>query len=335
MFECAVGKSWVARQGGSQTRSEHPGTAIDWQDEVYEVVSVEALAGTAVRYRLAPWVHGHAIRRIERYDEASELARHASRVETHTDSDKRTLAFLFSPILGHLPAAVQKRMEHDFGAPAAIMTAVSAVPPLILGVLGVIACLVAAVAGGSEGARGGAVLGIVSAYFFFESSMRLFYSAFFQREPMGSLPGHLAYAIWSLLRGRPASFASTPTATRTAETETALQDRYTMVEPLLALLSPEEQTSLERHFGFDPFKWGRRSSLLILFVAGANVLISMAAFRSGTDVFLDFAALVVGAFFVLEQISRRRRIAAGHPAGSVLGALVRPLARPLIEAARS
>ena len=107
-----------------------------------------------------------------------------------------------------------------------------------------------------------------------------------------------------------------------------------MVEPLLALLSPEEQTALELHFGFDPFKWGRRSSLLILFVAGANMLISIAAFRSGTDVFLDFAALVVGGAFVLEQISRRRRMAAGHPAGSVLGSLVRPLARPLLEAAR-
>ena len=122
LLECAVGKSWVARQGGSQTRSEHPGTAVDWQDEVYEVVAVEALAGTAVRYRLAPWVHGHAIRRIERYDEAGELARHAFHAETGTDSGKRILALLLSPILGHLPASVQKKMERDFGAPAAVTT---------------------------------------------------------------------------------------------------------------------------------------------------------------------------------------------------------------------
>ncbi len=107
-----------------------------------------------------------------------------------------------------------------------------------------------------------------------------------------------------------------------------------MLEPLLALLSPDEQEALERHFAFDPLLWGRRTSTFILFVAGANVLISVAAFRSGTDVFLDFAALIIGGLFIAEQIGRRKRIALGHPAGSVLGALVRPLARRLLEAAR-
>ena len=108
-----------------------------------------------------------------------------------------------------------------------------------------------------------------------------------------------------------------------------------MLEPLLALLPPADQETLERHFAFDPQRWGRRTSLFILLFAGANVLISIAAFRSGTDVFLDFAALVLGGFLIVEQILRRRALAEGKPAGSVLGALVRPLARPLLLVARA
>ena len=332
LLECAVGKSWLARQGGSQTRSEHPGTAVDWQDEVYEVIAVEPLAGTAVRYRLAPWEHGHAIRRIERYDEGSERARHAFHKETHADSGKRILALLFSPILGHLPAAVQKKMERDFGAPAAAMTVVSALPFFVLGLVGVISFTT-----GGLGAEPFAPrwLGnpVVAGYFVVESVIRMA-SALIHGEPMGSLFGLLGYGVWTLAGGQPAA-APVSRALPASPAERALQDRYTMIEPLLALLSPQEQQQLELRFAFDPFRWGRRTSAIILWVAGANVFISILTFLNRTDVFLDFAALVVGGSFVLEQISRRRRMAAGHPAGSVLGALVRPLARPLLEAARS
>lgn len=334
LLECAIGKGWLPRVAGSQTRSEHPGTAVDWQGEVYEVLAIEALAGTAVRYRLAPWEHGHAIRRIERYDEASESARHAARAELHTDRDKRRLAILFSPILGHLPGAVQKKMEHDFGAPAIAMTIVSALPLFVLGVVTLIAARI--------GAFGGPLLvpewmvrhSLLFGYLTLESALRI-YSAWITAEPMGSLAGYAASVGWTFLRDRRG--AAPPPSLPTAQTPTdrALQDRYTMLEPLLALLAPADQETLERHFAFDPQRWGRRTSLFILLFAGANVLISIAAFRSGTDVFLDFAALVLGGFLIVEQILRRRALAEGKPAGSVLGALVRPLARPLLLAARA
>jgi hypothetical protein len=322
----------VARQGGSQTRSEHPGTAVDWQDEVYEVIAVEALAGAAVRYQLAPWVPGHAIRRIERYDEATEQARQSSRAETHADSDKRTLAILFSPILGHLPAAVQKKMAREFGAPAAAMTVVSALPLFALGLIGAISIAVGAL-GAQPIAPRWLSTPLVSVYLIVESLIRMA-SALTNGEPMGSLFGLIGYGAWTLVNGQPTA-APVPKAAPASPPDRALQDRYTMIEPLLALLSPAEQQQLELQFAFDPFKWGRRTSTIILWVAGANVFISILTFLNRTDVFLDFAALVVGGFFVLEQISRRRRMAEGHPAGSVLGVIVRPLARPLLEAARS
>jgi hypothetical protein len=335
LLECAVGKGWLPRVAGSQTRSEHPGTAIDWQGEVYEVLAVEALAGTAVRYRLAPWEHGHAIRRIERYDEASERARQAVRVEVRVDSNKRLLTILLSPILGHLPGKVQTAMEHDFGAPAVAMTVVSALPLFLAGVTTILAARIAGMGGTLIVPEWMANHSTFFLYLTFESALRL-YSALLMGAPMGSLAGWLVHAAWTQVRDRrPAAAAAPPASGAIPDSDRILRDRYTMVEPLLALLPSDDQEALERHFGFDPLRWGRITSILILFIAGANVLISVAAFFSRTDVFLDFAALVVGGLLIAEQIGRSRTIKKGHPAGSVLGALVRPLARPLLRAARA
>jgi hypothetical protein len=335
LLECEVGKAWLARVAGSQTRSEHPGTAVEWDGELYEVLAVEALAGKAVRYRLAAWEPRHAIRRIERYDEANEAARHAASAELSTDREKRRLAILLSPIVGHLPGAVQKKMEHDFGAPAVMMTIVSTLPFLILSVVGLIAFMVNGLSG-TQALRAGIFANpLVGGYFFVESALRI-YSAFLQREPMGSLLGHFAYVTWTLARGRPAAPAAAPAATPTAAplAGRALQDRYMMLEPFLALLAPADQGALERSFGFDPRRWGRTTSLLILLVAGLSVLISLFAFLSRTGGFPDLAVFVVGGFLVVEQIGRRRALADGKPAGSILGAFVRPLALPLLNSAR-
>jgi hypothetical protein len=227
---------------------------------------------------------------------------------------------------------VQKKMERDFGAPAAAMTIASALPLFALGLVGAISVAIKAL-GAQPFAPRWLSNPVVAVYLLVESVIRLA-SALIHGDPMGSLLGLLGYGAWTLVGGQQAGglVSQSPQA---APADRALQDRYTMLEPLLALLSPHEQQQLELKFAFDPFRWGRRTSAIILWVAGANVFISILTFLNRTDVFLDFAALVVGGFFVLEQISRRRKMAAGHPAGSVLGALVRPIARPLLEAARS
>ena len=333
LLECAVGKGWLARVARSQTRSEHPGTAVEWEGEVYEVLAVEPLAGTAVRYRLAPWEHGHAIRRIERYDEANEGARHAAHADLQAGRDRFRFGIVLSPVLGHLPGAVQKRIDHAVGPSAVVMTVVSAAPLFLLGVFVLLGALIGRYGGSPIVPEWMAHQVLLFAYLTIESALRI-YSAWIAGEPMGSLAGYLAYWACTLASGR--KTARPPAAALPAQplAERTLQDRYMMIEPLLALLPPEDQTDLELRFGFDPLKWGRRTSLLILLVAGANILISVAAFRSRTDVFLDFAALIIGGLFIAEQIGRRRTIAQGRPAGSVLGALVRPLARPLLQAAR-
>ena len=47
--------------------------------------------------------------------------------------------------------------------------------------------------------------------------------------------------------------------------------------------------------------------------------------------FGDALWLLIGGFLVLEQMGRWKKLKAGAPAGSILGALVRPLAKPLLE----
>jgi hypothetical protein len=104
-----------------------------------------------------------------------------------------------------------------------------------------------------------------------------------------------------------------------------------MLEPFLSLLSPEEQGRLEERFGFDPIRWGKITAALILLVCGANVFtaaVNAAASRAGGA---DAAWLLLGTPLTLEQIARWRRLRELRPAGSVLGALVRPLARRLLR----
>lgn len=224
-------------------------------------------------------------------------------------------------------------MEHDFGAPAIGMTIASALPLFVLGFTVILASRIGSFTGEAMVPEWMLEHAALFTYLTLESAVRL-YSAFVMGEPMGSVAGWSFYSTAGHLR-KPAAAPPRPAQTSPAVPGRALRDRYTMLEPLLALLPENDQESLERHFAFDPLRWGRLSASLILFVAAANVAISIFAFLTRTDGFLDFAMLLLGGFFVWEQIVRRRRIQEGRPAGSVLGVFVQPLARPLLRAARS
>jgi hypothetical protein len=168
-------------------------------------------------------------------------------------------------------------------------------------------------------------------YLVIENGLRLGL-AFLRSEPVGSLPGALVYAIVNAFRRkRPLArpFSGLP-----ASPEQALRDRYRMLEAVLGLLAPAEQEGLARRFGFEPLRWGRWTAILLLVVGGANVLASLIAFAAGTGGIGDLLWLLAGAALSAEQISRLRRIAQGKPAGSVLGALVRPMAETLLGAGR-
>jgi hypothetical protein len=190
---CRASKGWRPRTSATRRRAEHPGTAIEWQQEIFEVVAVEPVAEGTIRYSLEPWRDELAIRSLERYDAESEVGRADERRWRESAPRKRRLAILLSPLLGHLPGDVQERMEREFGAPANVMTAVSAFPLFVLGALGLFA-FVARIAGGSLAPLPEPSIPL-SLYLVGESSLRLVIVVT-QSRPAGSIPGALAYEIW-------------------------------------------------------------------------------------------------------------------------------------------
>lgn len=323
-----VSKGWLPRQPRSYTAAEHPGSAVRWEGEIFEVLEAVPLPAGGVRYKLAPWDGRHAMRVIQPYDAASEAGLSHQQEERRTGVRRRRISILLSPLLGHLPGPVQERMEWDFGAPARVATIVSALPLFVLGVLGFLAARIAALGGGSSFLPWLAARPGLSFYLLVESGVRL-YVAFLLGNPMGSLPGFLAYELWSRWRGHPPAPALS-TKGATAGVEQSLADRYHMLEPLLALLSTGEQETLEVRFGFDSIRWGRRTAAVLLLISGLNVFVSVGIFLGGTDTFSDFLWFLVGGYFIAEQLLRRREFERGRPSGSALGVLVRPLAKKLL-----
>ena len=110
----------------------------------------------------------------------------------------------------------------------------------------------------------------------------------------------------------------------------AAESRYQTVEPLLALLSAEEQRALQARFAFDPFKWGRVTALGLVLLSGAGIVSSLLALGKGTGDLPALSSLIVALALLFEQLARLRTLRT-VPAGSVLGFLVRPLARRLFE----
>lgn len=328
---CPLAKSWTPRKEKTLTSAEYPGTAVEWEGRVFEVRRAEPFPGGAIRYLLAPWAQGHAIRRMEHYDAASEDARAGEQEDRRGGVRKRRLAILFAPAAGLLPGAVQKDMESEFGAPAVAMTISSALPLFVIGFLGVFQQFIGGL---------GAGLGLpgwltppfpLALYLAIESALRLG-SAIAMGEPMGSLPIAVAYAAWVEARSSSPQTAGAPAAN---EDPHADRDRYQMLEPLLSLLSPHEQRLLEASFRFEAIRWGRITAWILLAAAGLNAVASLGNLAGGAGGPVDFVWLLIGGFVAAEQMVRLRRLSAGEPAGSVLGALIRPLAKQLLATPRA
>ncbi len=208
------------------------------------------------------------------------------------------------------------------------MTISSALPMLVIGFLGVFQQFIGGL---------GAGLGLpgwlsppfpLALYLVIESALRLG-SAIATGEPMGSLPIAVAYAAWVEARSSSPQTAGVPAA---SDDPHADRDRYQMLEPLLSLLSPDEQRLLEASFRFEAIRWGRITAWILLAAGGLNAAASLLNLASGAGGAADLVWLLIGGFVAAEQAGRLRRLSAGEPAGSVLGALVRPLARPLLAA---
>jgi len=196
-------KGWRARRPRSRISPEHPGTAVSWDGQLFEVVAAREGRAGAATYFLERWEDRHTIRVIETYDEAAEESRVRARADEERRRRRHLLLMALSPIAGHAPAEIQDRWEEEYDVPASVMTLVSALPLFLFGVLCTLSLTI-------RGFTGVSLLPLPSGVLFFgvylmaESGMRLS-SAWGPGRPAGSLAGTLAWQavrLWRARRGR-------------------------------------------------------------------------------------------------------------------------------------
>ena len=327
----AVSKSWTPRSPRTLTSAEHPGTAVEWDGRLFEVLDAAPSADGSIRYRLAPWEDRHAIRRIERYDALTEEIRASERRDRSRDVVRRRLAILSAPLAGLLPGGVQRKMERDFGAPATWMTISSALPLFVVGFLGIFRVLVGVAGGVLSLPAWLAPAPPVAAYLFLESTLRLA-SAVAAGEPMGTLPAALVLALVQAIR-KPAGErpAAVPPTISPDGGDVHDRELVHVLEPVLALLAAGDQERLVLRFGFQAIRWGWRTAACLLALSVLNVAFSLAAFDEPGDLVGGILWNLPALYLAAEQIRRFRELSEGRPAGSVLGRLVRPFAKPLLR----
>jgi hypothetical protein len=329
----ALPKSWQPRAARTLTTPEYPGTAVEWDGRLFEILEADPTPSGGVRYRLGPWPDGHAIRRLERYDEVSESIRQTDRRDHSLDRGKRRLSVLLAPLAGLLPGEIQKKMERDFGAPAIAMTVASAVPLFLVGFLGLFNFMLHGAGGVLDFPEWLAPSFPVAAYLFGESALRLA-SAIAGGEPMGTLWAALALAVWRAARQPKAETEAmnvdVPAAAAADDPGERLRDRFHILEPVLALLSPGEQELLAGRYGFDSVGRGRLTAVVLLVACVLNTFVSLSAFGTRGGAFSELLWFFPVACLAAEQVLRLKTLSRGEPAGSVLAVLVRPVAKPLL-----
>ena len=253
-------------------RSAHPGTAVAWEERIFEVRAAEPRPDGGMRYRLAPWEEGQAIRRFERYDAEAERGRETGRRDLASGIRKRRWSIALAPLAGPSAglgpegdgARVRRaRARHDDQLRAATPS-----PSASSGC----SATCSAVAGGSvDWPVWLAPPFAVALYLFGESALRLA-SAIAGASPWGrsrssspTRPGRRRAARV------PAEKLEAGSDAAEADRAQALNDRYQFLEPLLSLLPAARQRELEAGFGFDAIRWGRITAWVLLVVGALRL----------------------------------------------------------------
>ncbi len=324
-------KGWQPRIPKTLTTSEHPGTAILWEDQFFEVVTAGPGASGGVRYVLEPWRDHHIIRVSEPYDAPSEERREAAHRAAAVREKGRKIANLAGIFTGLLPAVAQEQLGSELGLLPAKLTALSLLVPFAYLIWFFLSWSHRII---DHSAMPWPLI-LLAAYLFLESVTRL-NIVWFQRRPAGSAAGFIIYLLFYLAGGKRTGAVSpfeVPRGRRTFVTEppedVALLDAYSMREPLLTLLSPAEQNALAQRFGYDYREQGFIVAWVILGASAtgvASALVSLQyGLRSGAVLSL-LLALALGA----EQIFRLSSLRRG-PTASMLAVVVRPLTRKLLR----
>lgn len=307
----------------------HPGTAIRWEDDLWEVVAAGASPAEGAWYDLAPWDEQHAIRLLLPYDETSEAERAADTRDVGRRRAAGRFTLLLAPVAGFLPGRVQERLGVELGIHATTLTLASILVPLAVGTY---ALLMTLAAGFGAGVRlGGPPIEPffpLLSYLLPESLLRLGI-ALSQDRPIGSLLGIPLYLL-----ARFTGLVGPPTGgPKPGEPDEGrrLDDRYLMIEPLLALLPAPDQVRLRDRRGFAPLTWGKRTAWLLLVYPGMTAPAQMANLVTRGGGFFAVVLLLGTLLLALEQLWRLQTLSRGEPAPSLLGHAVRPFATPLLR----
>lgn len=325
---CGQPKSWTPRRPASPGMALHPGTAVRWGDDLWEVVEAEETADGSVRYELEAWDDRNAIRVLLPYDEASEAEREADGRDLGRRRGLRRLALLLAPLAGLLPGRVQERLETELGLGGTTLTLASIAAPMAAGTY---ALLMTLAAGFGAGVRiGGPALEPLFpllSYFLPESLLRLAV-AMGQGRPIGSVLGLPLYALARLT----GLVEAPPTVAGPAAPgeEHRHADRYLMLEPLLSFLPARDQLRLQGELGFAPATWGKRTAWFLLVYPGLSAPAHAIDLLTRGGGLRSLVLLALAAGLAVEQVVRLRALSLGKPAPSALGRLVAPFARPLL-----
>ncbi|HEY2324549.1 MAG TPA: hypothetical protein VGJ82_16940 [Thermoanaerobaculia bacterium] len=305
---------WVARTPKTLTRRERPGTAVLWDDDCYEVVSVVVLQ-QGVRYVLAPWNGAESMRLTSRYDEEAEAARAAERVDVIRGEKQRRAVNFLAIFTGHLPGSVQQKLAHEVNVDAPRLTIVSVLFEWAI----IIAIAMYCVSRLLQLDPLPMKPALFAVFLGLDGTIR-FKLAFVDGHPSGSIFGLLAYAIYAAFAGKkePVRVGEAVPKLREFSPEEQLMHSFHVREPLVTLLSPAEQQRIAAKFDYDHRRTATKVALGILAVAIVGVIASMS---SRAWVALGVAVILGG-----EQIVRLAQLQQ-RPAGSFLAVFVRPLVR--------
>lgn len=301
-----VVESRVLDLGWTPPRGRVPGTAVAWRGGLWEVRAAESAAGGG-RWVLEPWPEGVAVRVTVPLDEAAVAGLAAARKEAQRAARLRGAAVLLLPVLGLLPARLQRRWRDAWGFPAATATRTSAWLELAAGGAGLVHLLASSMGGGPLLPRALGWLGLVSPFLFAEALLRLHLAAS-DGEPAGSMVGLPALLL--LPRHRPELEPPPPAAGGRLGPA-----GWTLRTVLLAFAPAEHQVLWTvRH---------RLPRTLLTLLGGAGELLGgLTAWRA--DLAADSPWLLFDLFLLAEGAVRLAAAARGRPLGSLLG---RPLAR--------
>ena len=202
---------WRPRTAATFTSIAHPGTAIQFEDSLYEIVWAEptSLAGSSVCYHLKQWDDAYTIRRIVAYNRKGCRQLAAERAIDRRDARMGLPLVLLTPFIGLLPADDQRRIEWRYGIGSRLATLVSALLLMFVGAPGVLSSAVTFFVRALGASSASFVpwpyhylpVQLLAQYFFVESCLRL-HVCLSQDRPVGSVPVVLSLRLARAVRVR-------------------------------------------------------------------------------------------------------------------------------------